>query len=33
MQGEGGLGQQPRWLPNSPITALIDDKGFEVRDL
>jgi serine/threonine protein kinase len=32
-QGEGGLGHQYKWLPGSPITALIDEKGFEVRNL
>lgn len=30
--GEGGLGPQDQWLPGSPITALIDDQGFEVAD-
>jgi serine/threonine protein kinase len=30
--GDGGLGDQPGWLPNSPITALIRERGFEVRE-
>jgi predicted Ser/Thr protein kinase len=30
--GDGGLGDQPGWLPNSPITALVHERGFEVRD-
>jgi hypothetical protein len=29
--GAGGLGDQLAWLPDSPITALINERGFEVR--
>lgn len=32
-EGEGGLGDQLNWLPDSPITALIDGKGFEIRNM
>jgi serine/threonine protein kinase len=32
-QGEGGLGDQLAWLPGSPVTGLIKDQGFEVRNL
>ncbi len=32
-EGEGGLGDQLNWLPDSPITALIDAQGFEIRNM
>lgn len=32
-QGDGGLGDQMAWLPQSPIPPLIADRGFEVRNL
>ncbi len=32
-QGDGGLGDQAAWLPQSPIPPLIEDRGFEVRNL
>jgi serine/threonine protein kinase len=32
-QGDGGLGDQLAWLPGSPVTGLIRDQGFEVRNL
>jgi hypothetical protein len=32
-EGEGGLGDQTLWLPNSPITALVAERGFEVREM
>ena len=32
-QGEGGLGDQINWLPESPIIALIEAQGFEVRNM
>jgi len=32
-QGDGGLGDQMSWLPQSPIPPLIADRGFEVRNL
>jgi hypothetical protein len=31
--GDGGLGDQLRWLPDSPIADLIADQGFETRNL
>lgn len=32
-RGDGGLGDQLAWLPGSPVTGLIRDQGFEVRNL
>jgi serine/threonine protein kinase len=32
-KGDGGLGDQLAWLPGSPVTSLIQDRGFEVRNL
>ena len=31
LDGDGGLGEQTVWLPNSPITGLITERGFDVR--
>jgi serine/threonine-protein kinase len=31
--GAGGLGEQLRWLPGSPLVALLSGRGFEVRNL
>jgi len=31
--GAGGLGEQLRWLPGSPLVALLNGRGFEVRNL
>jgi serine/threonine protein kinase len=31
--GDGGLGDQLRWLPDSPVADLIADQGFETRNL
>jgi serine/threonine-protein kinase len=31
--GAGGLGDQQRWLPGSPVASLIAARGFEVRNL
>ncbi len=31
--GAGGLGDQQRWLPGSPVAGLIAARGFEVRNL
>jgi hypothetical protein len=30
-EGDGGLGSQLDWLPNSPITGLLAERGFDVR--
>lgn len=32
-EAEGGLGFQSSWLPQSPIVGLIEDRGFETRNL
>ncbi len=32
-EGEGGLGEQQRWLTYSPIGGLIADKGFDADDI
>ncbi len=31
--GAGGLGEQLRWLPGSPLVTLLNGRGFEVRNL
>lgn len=31
--GAGGLGEQMRWLPGSPLVTLLSERGFEVRNL
>lgn len=31
--GAGGLGEQSRWLPGSPLASLVAARGFEVRNL
>lgn len=31
--GAGGLGEQMRWLPGSPLVGLLTERGFEVRNL
>lgn len=31
--GAGGLGEQLRWLPGSPLASLVAARGFEVRNL
>ncbi len=32
-QGDGGLGDQSRWLPDSPVVQLIEDRGYETRNV
>jgi serine/threonine-protein kinase len=33
MVGAGGLGEQARWLPGSPLVTLLSERGFEVHNL